>query len=438
MTPAPGATDAPTIVAGNATALSPTVRGAGRAARFWVLAGLVALVIAVIASFLSGAGASLQPALSAESSTPTGSRALAEVLRQQGVQVSVVDTLAQAREAAQGSTDPTLFFYDANGYLGADQLRALGQLAPRTVIADPDFLTLDTLAPGMGFGGVPGTDAPEAACDLAAARRAGTLSPGGSTLRPGDAPDSVTRTGCFPGGEGTYSVITQTTDAPSTDAPSTNAQTLTFVAPTEVFQNGTITAEGNAALALGLLGASDTLVWYLPTPADVANPGPPSIGALTPGWVTPALLLLALVTLAAAIWRGRRFGPLVAENLPVTVKAGETMEGRGRLYARSSARLRAVDSLRVGTVSRMATQLGLPRTATVAEVAVRVAAVTGRPLPVVRAALVDAVPAGDRDVVLLSDALAELERDVKRHMEPGRGDASAARPAAPTHPDTKE
>lgn len=411
-----------------APALTPTLRGAGRAARFWVVAGLIALVVAVIAAYVAGAGASLQPALSAKSSTPAGSRALAEVLRQQGVRVIVADTLTEAEDAAAASADPTLFSYDANGYLTAGQLRDLARLAPRTVIAAPDFLTLHTLAPGMGFGGVSSADPLEARCDLPAARRAGTLSSGGDTLRPGDAPGDVTRTGCFPGGDGTFSVVTQATDAGM----------LTFVAPAEVFQNGHITAEGNAALALGLLGASDTLIWYLPTLADVVDPGPPSIGELTPGWVTPALVLLALVALAAAVWRGRRFGPLVAENLPVTVKAGETMEGRGRLYARSSARLRAVDTLRVGSVSRLANRLGLPRTATVDEVAVQVAAVCARPLPDVRAILVDAVPAGDRDVVRLSDRLAELERDVKRRLEPGRGDASAGPPGAPNRPDTEE
>jgi hypothetical protein len=411
-----------------APALSLGVRGAGRSARFWLVAGLVALVIAGIASYLTGAGASLRPALSAESSTPNGSRALAEVLRQQGVQVIVVDTLAEAEDAARASADPTLFFYDANGYLTGDQLRALAGLGPRMVVAGPDFLTLDTLAPGMGFGGVPASKRPEARCDLPAAQRAGTLSAGESTLRPGEAPASVTRTGCFPGGDGTFSVINQESDA----------GTVTFVAPTEVFENGSITAEGNAALALNLLGASDTLIWYLPTPADVVNPGPPSIGELTPGWVTPALLLLALVTVAAAIWRGRRFGPLVAENLPVTVKAGETMEGRGRLYARTNARLRAIDTLRVGTVTRLSGVLGLPRTATVDEVAVQVALVTDRPLPQVRDILVDAIPDGDRDLVLLSDRLAELERTVRRLLEPAWGDASAATRAAPARPDTGE
>ena len=47
----------------------------------------------------------------------------------------------------------------------------------------------------------------------------------------------------------------------------------------------------------------------------------------------PVIVLLLTAGLAAAIWRGRRFGPLVPERLPVTVRAAETTEGRARLYA---------------------------------------------------------------------------------------------------------
>jgi hypothetical protein len=181
-----------------------------------------------------------------------------------------------------------------------------------------------------------------------------------------------------------------------------------------VFRNDTITLEGNAALALNLLGAGGDLIWYLPTLADVARTGPPSLGALTPGWVTPTLVLLVLVSLTAMIWRGRRFGPLVAENLPVTVRAGETMEGRARLYARSSARLRALDALRVGAIQRLAATVGLSRLATLDEVVLAVAATAGRAPSQVRLTLVDAIPATDRDLITLSDQIQDLERATTR------------------------
>ena len=114
--------------------------------------------------------------------------------------------------------------------------------------------------------------------------------------------------------------------------------------------------------------------------------------------------------LAAAFWRGRRFGPLVVEDLPVTVRASETMEGRARLYAKGSARLRAVDSLRIGAVQRVARACGLPATATVDAVVLAAADLTGRPPSEVHAILVGEIPRTDAEMVRLSDALLTLER----------------------------
>jgi hypothetical protein len=121
----------------------------------------------------------------------------------------------------------------------------------------------------------------------------------------------------------------------------------------------------------------------------------------------------------AAFWRGRRLGPLVIENLPVTVRASETMEGRARLYQKGAARLRALDSLRVGTIDRIAVQCGLPRVAIVDEVIAAVASLTSSDIREVRSLLLDETPRTDRDLVRLSDRLLELERSV----------ASAVRPA---------
>jgi hypothetical protein len=133
------------------------------------------------------------------------------------------------------------------------------------------------------------------------------------------------------------------------------------------------------------------------------------------------MLLLVVVFLAAAVWRGRRFGPLVVENLPVVVRAGETREGRARLYQRSSARLRAADALRVGTIGRLSRLVGLPTASTTTEVSDAVAAVTGRDPARVRDLLVDRVPATDRELIALSDDLAALERAVATAVTPATG-----------------
>jgi hypothetical protein len=268
------------------------------------------------------------------------------------------------------------------------------------VLVMPGFSALRELAPGVGAAGSPAhaKKALTARCDAPAARKAGTISAPQTTYRL----KSDAYTGCFPSSADTYALV----------AVSDGEYTTWLSGSTSVFDNENVLRQGNAALALNLLGSHETLVWYLPTLADVDATGPPGLGELTPGWLTPVILLLIAATIAAAVWRGRRFGPLVIENLPVVVRAGETIQGRTRLYQRSSARLRALDALRIGAVGRIATRCGLPRTATSIEVADAAAALIGANASLVRGILLDTAPGSDAELMRLSDQLAELERAV--------------------------
>ncbi|MFC5929178.1 DUF4350 domain-containing protein [Cryobacterium melibiosiphilum] len=418
----------------NAPATTPTLRAAGKRSLFWILAVVGGLLVAVLATvFAAGTGAGGRP-LAADNAAPAGGRALAEVLRQQGVTVTVTDTLEETRAAASAAPDATLFTTDPDGLLTAERYGDLADIVPNTVLVDPDFLALQALAPGVGFGGESSSDELTATCALPAARAAQTLSPGGRTLGTGgleigddlgSLPGAAGVTACFPSGDDRFSVVQLTSGSAEGDADDSAA--LTLVADATLFSNEKIATYGNAALALGLLGATDDVIWYLPTLGDVAVTGPPSLGELTPGWVTPVLVLLVLTTLTAALWRGRRFGALVPENLPVTVKGSETMEGRARLYSRSNARLRALDTLRIATVARLARQVGLARSATLDEVLVAVAASTGRPLDQVRSVLVGADPTTDRDLIALTDRLRELERATVHATAPG---TTASTPAS--------
>lgn len=400
-----------------AVSSTPTVRTVLRRSTFWVVAGLAALLVAVVSFVVTNAAGSAGPPLAADNPAQAGSMALVEVLRQQGVTVLPVDTLAEAVAATAAHAEATVFFADTEGYLNADQLAEVGTLAPRLVAADPGFLALQAWAPAVGFGGVSSAETLTAQCAVPAAEAAEQISPGGKSL--GLAADTPGYTGCFPSGTGTFSMVQRTTDS----------GTVTLVADTAVFANDEIATFGNAALALNLLGATDTVVWYLPTLADVPATGPPSLGALTPGWVTPALLLLVITAVAAMVWRGRRFGPLVAENLPVVVRASETMEGRARLYARGNSRLRAIDAIRMGALTRMALAAGLPRTAPLDTVIRDVAALTGRPIDTVHAALVGEVPDTDAALMALSGSIDDLERaTVQATRPPGAGSSPAPRP----------
>lgn len=411
-----------------APAITPTLRSSGKRAAFWVIAGVGALVVALIAMVLSNASAVGGPPLGAENAAPPGGMALAEVLRSQGVDVIIADSLDAALESGAGDAGVTLFVSDPDDILDAGQIARLGA-ARHTVIVEPSFAYLQELAPEIGFGGV-GADGPIAAgagCEVAAAERAGSVSgEDGAALQTLSVPaDAAGYTACFGDAATGASVLVQRDGRPSGETGA-----VTLVSDGAIFANASITSAGNAALALGLLGEQPTLVWYLPTLADVAA-GTPSLAELTPGWVTPVMVLLVLCGIAAAIAYGRRFGPLVIENLPVTVRASETMDGRARLYARHSERLRAVDALRIATVGRIATALGLARTASLEEVVASAASVTLSDPRRVLATLLDDEPQSDAQMLALSDRLLDLERAVQAATRPG--DAHSGTRHSSTH-----
>lgn len=382
--------------------VTPTARRVARRSLFWVGVALVALAVAVISLSVAGTSAG-GPPLDPADPGPGGGMAVAQVLRGQGVTVTATSTLTDTVAAVDDPGDTTLFLADDGPYLDDEQLRRAVDLADHVIVADPAFDALQAIAPELAQAGVV-DGVLDADCAVPAVRRAGRVSASGTGYRIVD--DTPGTLACLGSGDEVYSLVQL----------ERGSGLLTVLGATGALSNELVVSEGNAALALSLLGEHDELVWYTPTLADV--PGEATLGDLTPAWVTPVLTLLVLTFVAAAVWRGRRFGPLVVENLPVTVKASETMIGRARLYERSSSRLRALDSLRIGAIQRLALISGLPRVATVDEVVSTVAALTGAQVGDIRNLLIDADPVTDADLVALSDALITLERDVARAVHP--------------------
>ena len=384
------------------TTLTPTIRGASRTALFWIVAVVFLALIAVIGLAATGASTGGVP-FSATNPAPAGSKAIAEVLRSQGVDVSVPATLADATSALSDSPGSTLFLVDPDSHLDSAQLRSLARHAGHVVVLTPTVGQARALAPEVGLAGVVSRPSLTAGCELPAASAAGRVSGAGYGFRIIDS--SADATGCFRSGSNTFSVVDITRAA----------QHITVVGTTDAFANEHVAERGNAALALTLLGGNNRLVWYLPTIDDSSISGP-TLAELTPPWVGSVATLLIIVAIVAAFWRGRRLGPLVVENLPVFVRASETMEGRARLYQKGAARLRALDSLRIGSVSRLATLCGLPRLSTVDDVIAAAATVTGRGTGDIRSLLLTEEPRTDRDLVRLSDELLDLERHVARDI----------------------
>ncbi|MCU1476207.1 MAG: hypothetical protein JWQ64_900 [Subtercola sp.] len=461
---------------------TPTVRAFFKQWSFWVGAGVfVVLASLVLLLVRGGTGAADSAPLSITSPAPGGSQALAEVLRQQGVTVTAVNTLdaAQAAVAAAGgggngggvaaggaagpgraltaATGPTVLIYDPDEYLPGDRYDEVSALGARLVLVQPDIFELEGVAPSISLAGPPTGPADNsttatAGCTLPAAQAAGSITISGTTYRPTEGaagtgstgsgssgssstgsmssgsgvPSSIATaqavTACFETGGNAYSVVESTA----------GTVPVTVLGSPDVLTNEQITTAGNAALALGLLGQSDSLVWYTPSAADVLANGPPSLGALTPGWVTPLILLLVVVFIASAVWRGRRLGPVVVENLPVIVRGNETVTGRARLYARSGARLRALDALRIGTSGRLAGMLGLPRRATLDEIILQTSAATGIPAADIASVLVNRLPSSEADLLALSRQLADVERVVRQSVYGSAPPTSAAPSTTPS------
>lgn len=385
------------------TAVAPAraaVRPRRRAIAGWAAIGAALLVIGAVAAAIGGI--SQMPAagqLDPESPAPDGARALARLLEDHGVAVDVARDRAAAADALTSAS--TLVVTDT-APLSDEDLAALTAEAADVVLLEPRSRDLRLLLDGSAPAGV-GAGAAVPDCALPEAARSGEISPGTVFEAAGDA------VACYPSGGG-HGLLVRDTDGGR----------IAALDATTLLTNEHLADDGNAALGANLLGRGAHVVWYLPALTDSDLTTAPTIGELTPDWVTPALALLAGAALAAAIWRGRRFGPLVAETLPVSVRAGETTIGRAQLYARAGDAGHAADQLRIAALDRLARLLGLGPAASVREVADAVAAHLGADRATVTDVLLDAVPRTDRELVDLADRLRDLEDAVTRTLRPER------------------
>ncbi len=380
------------------TALEPTaaqrMRGLRRPA---LVVGLLVVVAVVLAALRSG---TVRGYLDPDAATPSGARALRVLLEERGVEV--VRTRASA-DAAARATDGRTLLVATSWLLTSAQVEELAAARADLVLVEPTPDLLAALAPGIEPA-EPVTVRPrDPACTLRAATRAGRAETGGGTFTvTGPAAASAQR--CY-ADSGRAAVVSLT---------SADGRTTTVLGSGAALTNDRLAREGNAALALNLLGAQDELVWYLPTVELSAEGEGTGLRALLPGWVWLVAVQLAVTVLLVALWRGRRLGPVVVEPLPVVVRAAETTEGRGRLYQRAGARDRAAAALRAASLERLRPVVGHGRGTDPDAVVAAVAARTGRPAVDVAALLYGAAPTDDAALVRLADDLDTLERTVRR------------------------
>jgi hypothetical protein len=367
------------------------------------------LPAAIIALMIAGAAviAVLQPAratnsyLDPASTGPAGTHALADILTERGQLVIREVGPAAAVQAARGGA--TLVVASPQ-FLTAAQLAPMTRLKGSLVIVAPDQAALAVLAPAAANDGssIVGPAVPH--CSLPAARLAGSAILGGTGLmlrRP------------LPGAQLCYPVG----QLSSLLRYAAGRKVITVLGSGQFLTNQGLPQFGDAALALNLLSPSRRVVFLVPAQAfqsgAVSTAGPRSLTSLLPLGARLFALQLGVALVLAALWRARRLGPVVAERLPVVVRAAETVEGHGRLYQARRARGQAAMALRTALVDRLSPLAGLPRDATSDTVVTALAARSGTDADQVRKILCGPVPDTDAALVALACELDDLERKVR-------------------------
>jgi hypothetical protein len=380
----------------------------GRAALLW------ALVLVVGGALIAFAAGSPPPEdyLHPDGTGQSGTRALVEVLRDQGIDVDVVSTSEEAVDAAGDGRGATVVVGNSD-LLTDTAARTLldgTRGADRVVLLDGAPRVLERL--GLGLSAALAAEEPGPAdCSLPwvdggdeVTRLSWAIVPSAEARRDG-------ARGCFP------------TGADGPDAPAGFAAVevparadrapVTVLGMPDAATNRFVTESDHAGLVVRLLGGSPHLVWYHPDFEDASLNPSTTDQTVWPEWVGPGSALLALAFVAFALARGRRLGRLVPEPLPVVVRAAETTESRAELYRAAADRSRAAAVLRRSAVGRLAPRLGLPVGTPVDALVPAVAAAAGIPAVDVDLLLRGATPVDDAALVTLAQQLAHLEEKVR-------------------------
>jgi hypothetical protein len=351
----------------------PVIRPAWRRLRFW-LAIAVLLVLAAVA--VTGLTGGPPRPLDPSSASKSGSKALAALLEERGVRITRTAELAAARRAGA-----TVVVARPDTYR-KPQLAGLRAAVGRVVLIAPPA---ESLA-GVGDAGtVSGPTPPD--CAWPGAVAAGTV----------DLPEMTNR---YSGGaQSCYGGAVLRDEG------------LVVLGSAQLLQNRHLGDDGVAALDINAItddGAVGNVIWLLPG-AEATGAAARSYWQLFPDGARRAFWWLLLVGVLLVLWKGRRFGPVVSEPLPVVVRAAEVIEGHGRLYRRAGARDRAAGAMRAATTARLVSRFGLQRAAALPEVATAVAHATGRAPVDVAGLLAGPPPADDAGLLRLAGALDALE-----------------------------
>lgn len=350
-----------------------------------LLGGALVLALGALAVLVGG---NQRGSLDPEGYAPEGGHALAVLLRDSGVQVDrttdVPSTLAKASGATVFVPEPQL--------LSDEELKQLAAGSGRLVVAQAGPSELDLLGGRARPRKTLDTQDRDPGCALPVATNAGRALTGGLAYHS----DEAGAVSCYDG-----SLL------------SLRGDRLVLLADPSALTNDHLDQQGDAALGIGLLGTTGKVAWLMPAPDRPALGTRPlsSPDELLPRWVLHGRTALLLPLLVLALWRGRRLGRVVLEQLPVVVRAAETVEGHGRLYRAAGARDTAAAALRGAALRTLARLSHGGEPPAPEALTALVAERSGRDGAAVRSLLYGPPPADDAALVRLASELDRLTRD---------------------------
>lgn len=374
--------------------VSPTVRERLHPWRPLLRAAVVLLVATLLATLVSPTRS--KDALAIDNPGPAGAQALVVLLRDQGVEVRRATSVNDALDTAAGDPSGTTIALVNAGRLSEYERAALAGTGADVVVLGTSYQDL------TGLGGITGSGVSAASgtvltpqCSDADARAAESLDGSSGSVR--TAGGAV---GCFPVSDGAFAYATE---------PLEGGGTLRVLADASAATNARLAEAGDAALTVRALGHRPRVVWL---DASLTAAAAPWETASLPPWVPLVGIQAVLLIGVLAVVRGRRFGRLVPEDMPVVVRAAETTRGRGRLYRLARDRDRAAQALRAGAAARLGRRLGLPPVAVRGQLVEAVARATGMPPATVENALYGPPPDTDDALTGLAALLDRIENEV--------------------------
>jgi Domain of unknown function (DUF4350) len=390
---------APTAPSDLTAAVGPTAADRWRAWR-------TPLAIVVFVLLAGTAIALLQPApgligyLSPDSTGPEGTHALADLLTARGHPVQSVGTVPAAVAAA---TPGTTLVITSPDLLSTGQLGQLARTPANLVLVEPDQAALAAVAPRVTLLGDAAIGPLPPGCTWPAAVLAGSADLGGSGLRVRSGPARVTQ--CY-AEDGQATLVRFRS----------GGRLVTVLGTGAPLSDAYLARQGNAALAINLLSSGGRVSWLVPAFSTSSGTGgrPRSFVSLVPLAAKLVALQLVVALLLTALWRARRLGPLVTEQLPVVVRASETVEGHARLYRSRRARGRVAAALRAAATARLTPAIGLPPGATPTAVTGALAARSTLDEAKIADLLYGPPPGSDPALITLAGDLDTLEGEVLR------------------------